>query len=79
MVAARWRRLTQAARWKGQAPHSTTGVARASDTHCHRSNCSPGIMARATTGTVRALHTASRARRGPVASAGESGVATRAV
>ena len=31
IVAAPWRRFAQAARWNGQAPHRTTGVARASD------------------------------------------------
>ncbi len=27
MVAVPWRRLAQAALWKGHAPHTTTGVA----------------------------------------------------
>ena len=31
IVAAPWRRLIHAARWNGHAPHTTTGVARASD------------------------------------------------
>ena len=34
MVAAPWRRLAQAARWNGHAPHTTTGAARVSDSHC---------------------------------------------
>jgi hypothetical protein len=34
IVTARWRRLTQAAWWNGQAPQVTTGAARASDSHC---------------------------------------------
>ena len=44
MVAARWRRLTQAARWNGKAPHTTTGEARVSDSHCQLSNCRAGTM-----------------------------------
>ena len=32
--AAPWRRLVHAARWNGQAAHTTTGAARVSDTHC---------------------------------------------
>jgi hypothetical protein len=31
---APWRRLVQAARWNGQAPHTTTGAARVSEAHC---------------------------------------------
>ena len=34
IVAAPWRRLIHAARWNGQAPHTTTGAASASDAHC---------------------------------------------
>ena len=34
IVAAPCRRFSQAARWNGHAPQTTTGVARASDTHC---------------------------------------------
>ena len=34
MVAAPWRRLAQAARWNGHAPHTTTGAASVSDSHC---------------------------------------------
>lgn len=34
MVAMPWRALTQAARWKGSAPHTTTGEARPSVNHC---------------------------------------------
>ena len=34
MVDVPWRRLTQAARWKGQAPHTTTGAASVSESHC---------------------------------------------
>ena len=34
IVVAPWRRLVHAARWKGHAPHTTTGAARASEAHC---------------------------------------------
>ena len=34
MLAAPWRRFCQAARWKGQPAHSTTGVASCSESHC---------------------------------------------
>jgi hypothetical protein len=34
MLALPWRRLAQAARWNGQPPHHTTGVASCSDSHC---------------------------------------------
>ena len=34
MVAAPWRRLVHAARWNGHAPHTTTGAASVSDSHC---------------------------------------------
>ena len=51
MVAAPWRRLTQAARWNGHPPQSTTGVASGSASHCQSSNCSAGIIDIASTGT----------------------------
>ena len=57
IVAAAWRRLAQAARWNGQAPHVTTGAARVSESHCQPSNCSAGTMASAMTGTARAAET----------------------
>ncbi len=34
IVVAPWRRLVQAARWKGSAPQTTTGAASASEAHC---------------------------------------------
>ena len=34
IVAAPCRRLVQAALWNGQAPQTTTGAARVSDSHC---------------------------------------------
>ncbi len=51
MVAAPWRRLAQAARWNGQAPHSTTGVASIRASHCQLSNCSAGIIDISRTGS----------------------------
>ena len=52
MVAAPWRRLAHAARWNGSAPHTTTGAANVSDSHCQLLNCRAGIMAMASTGRV---------------------------
>ena len=34
MVTAACRRFVQAARWKGSAPHTTTGAARVRESHC---------------------------------------------
>ena len=34
MVNAPWRRLIAAARWNGHAPHTMTGAARVSESHC---------------------------------------------
>ena len=34
MVALAWRKLSQAARWNGHAPQTTTGAASVSDNHC---------------------------------------------
>src|SRR3954463_1383752 len=62
MVAAPWRALAHAARWKGAPPHTTTGAARVSDSHCQYWNCSAGIIAIATTGTASAVETSSRVR-----------------
>ncbi len=63
MVVAAWRRLASAARWNGQAPHTTTGAARVSESHCQPSNCSAGTIAIAMTGTVSSAETSSRWRR----------------
>jgi hypothetical protein len=68
MVAAPWRRFTQAARWKGYAPHTTTGAARVSDSHCQLSNWSAGTMAMATTGMLSRSEISRRLRRGAVSS-----------
>ncbi|CAB4759031.1 unannotated protein [freshwater metagenome] len=76
MVTARWRAFIRAARWIGQAPQTTTGAASVSESHCQKSNCRTGIIARTTTGTVSALQMISRARSAP---AGEVSTASRAV
>src|SRR5665647_3204962 len=53
IVAARWRALVNAARWNGNAPHTTTGEARVRDNHCQLSNCNTGIIDRSSTGRLR--------------------------
>ena len=63
MVAAPWRRLTQAARWNGHPPHTTTGAARAREIHCQWSNWSGGTMASTNTGRVSTADTSTRWRR----------------
>ncbi len=68
IVAAPCRRLVQAARWNGSAPHTTTGAASVSESHCQASNCSAGTIAIATTGTVSTRQTSSRSRSARVAS-----------
>ena len=45
IVAVARRRFAHAARWKGSAPHTTTGAASVSDSHCQLSNCSGGTIA----------------------------------
>src|SRR6266568_3641247 len=62
MVAAQWRRFTHAALWNGQAPHTATGEARVSASHCQLRTCSGGTIAIANTGTVNAVQTSSRVR-----------------
>src|SRR5699024_3029695 len=63
MVAAPWRRLIQAARWNGQAPHTTTGAARVRESHCQYVNCRGGIMASRITGMDSAALIRVRRRR----------------
>ena len=36
--------MRNAALWKGHAPHSATGSASASESHCHPSNCNGEII-----------------------------------
>ena len=73
MVAAPWRALTRAARWNGHAPHTTTGAASASDSHCQSRNCSAGTIASTTTGTASSSEINSRWRSAAVSSSLSSG------
>ena len=52
IVAVPWRRFAQAARWNGQPPQTTTGVASWSASHCQLSNCSAGIIESSSTGSA---------------------------
>ena len=76
MVAAPWRRFVHAARWNGNAPHTTTGAARVRANHCQLSNCSAGIIDIATTGSASAAEIASRFRSSSVSSASSPEVAS---
>ncbi len=60
IVVAPWRRFTHVARWKGQAPHPTTGVDRAREAHSHPENCQAGTIASSTTGTASTALTSRR-------------------
>ena len=62
------RRLVHAARWNGHAPHTTTGAASVSDSHCQFVNCRAGTIAIAMTGTVSTAETRSRWRSGATGS-----------
>ncbi len=64
IVDVPWRRLVHAALWNGYAPHTTTGAARVSDSHCQLSNCSAGAIAIAITGTVSSAEMTRRCRQG---------------
>ena len=66
------RRLTQAARWNGQAPQTTTGAASVSESHCQLVNCQAGTIARAITGTVSSAETIRRCRSDRVGSSASS-------
>ncbi len=63
IVAVPCRRLVQAALWNGQPAYTTTGAASVSDNHCQYVNCSAGIIAIATTGTLSTTAVISRSRR----------------
>ena len=65
-------RLTQAARWNGQAPQTTTGAARVRESHCQYVNCRAGTIARAMTGTVRTAEMTNRRRSDRVGSSAAS-------
>src|SRR5690606_40881804 len=62
MVVAPWRRLAQVARWKGQAPHTTTGEVRAKASHCQCWNCRAGTIDSTSTGRASAAVTSRRWR-----------------
>lgn len=68
MVAAPCLRFAHAARWNGQAPHSTTGVASWSANHCQLSNWSAGIIESSRTGSERTAENTSRRRSARVSS-----------
>ena len=68
IVAARCRALTAAARWNGHAAQTTTGPARANESHCQNRNCAPGTIASTTTGAVSSAEMISRWRRLSVSS-----------
>ena len=46
IVVEPWRPAAKAARWKGHAPHVTTGIEAAATTHCHPVNCQAGTIDR---------------------------------
>ncbi len=72
IVAVPWRRLVQAARWNGNAPQTTTGAARVSESHCQWSNCRAGTIESNRTGMVKAVEMARRSRRRRVGSSRSS-------
>src|SRR3954451_21413914 len=76
MVAAPWRRLVQAAVWNGQAPHTATGAASASEIHCQYVNWKAGTIASAMTGTVSSALTINRSRSARVESDSATATAT---
>ena len=78
IVAVACRRFAHAARWNGQAPHRTTGVASCSASHCQLSNCSAGIIESSSTGSESSALTISRRRSGAVSSASASGAGSAA-
>ena len=63
MLAAPWRRVIAAARWNGQAAHTTTGEASARTSHCQFVNCSAGTIDSTITGIVSTAAPISRWRR----------------
>ena len=77
IVAVPCLKFAQAAWWNGHAPHSTTGVAALSASHCQLSNCSAGIIETSSTGSDSSAETISRWRSAAVSSAtaGSSGAA----
>jgi hypothetical protein len=72
IVAVPCLRFCQAALWNGHAPHSTTGVASCSDSHCQLSNCSAGIIDIASTGIESRALTIRRRRRAAAGSSSDA-------
>ena len=64
MVAVAWRAFTAAARWNGQAPHVTTGVASSRASHCQYGNRTGGTIASSSSGAVSPAATSTRRRGG---------------
>ena len=62
MVALPCRRLSNVARWKGQAAQPTTGSVSAKQIHCHQSNCHAGTIASTITGTLSTAEMINRRR-----------------
>ena len=62
IVVPPWRAAWNAARWKGHAAHSTTGVDSANMTHSRVTECII-VMAMMTTGTASTAATISRRSR----------------
>ena len=60
MVDAPWRALMAAARWNGQADHSTTGVASAKAHQPQFGNCAAGTIEMMNSGTVKTTATIRR-------------------
>ena len=78
IVAAPCLRLSQAARWNGQPPQTTTGEASARDSHCQLSNCSGGTIASRSTGSESAALITSRRRNARASSSSAAGASSEA-
>ena len=70
MLAMKRRALCSATLWNGHAPHTATGDARVSASHCQFVNCSAGIIESTSTGTVSTAEMMSRCRSGARSSTG---------
>jgi len=73
IVAAPWRALVNAARWNGNAPHTTTGEAKVRESHCQLSNCNTGIIDSRSTGRLRIAEITNRCRSAETSSSFSSG------
>ena len=78
IVAAPWRRFTQAARWNGHAPQTTTGVASCRASHCQLSNCRAETIDSSRTTSASGAQISSRRRSGAVSSGSAGAVAPAA-